>query len=87
VLVQISSAKRLRDQAERDARLRGATEVTVEHVVRARNTLSGIQTSTSDSNLEPSLGKHSSQQTASQIKQQPPEPQAQKTNEELGEPI
>jgi chlorophyllide a reductase subunit Z len=36
VLVRISAAKRLRDQAERDARAAGAAEVSVRHVEKAR---------------------------------------------------
>jgi chlorophyllide a reductase subunit Z len=39
VLVRISAAKRLRDQAERDARDAGEAEVSVKHVEKARGTI------------------------------------------------
>jgi chlorophyllide a reductase subunit Z len=39
VLVRISAAKRLRDAAESDARLKGAERVTTDHVTRARAAL------------------------------------------------
>ena len=39
VLVRISAAKRLRDQAERDARDAGEVEVSVKHVEKARGTI------------------------------------------------
>jgi chlorophyllide a reductase subunit Z len=39
VLIRISAAKRLRDRAERDARLAGEDHVTAERLARARSAL------------------------------------------------